>query len=86
MRGKRACPKCGSKDVHIGAQMNDYVEYVAPKPASIRAYENPSAMIFKGARDVQVVADVCTDCGFIELYAENPEKLKMLQGQKRLRR
>ncbi len=81
MREDKKCPKCDSLNVYVGAQLNDHVEHFMPQQASVRAFENPGALFFKGARDAHVVADVCCDCGFIEFYASNPDVFKMLLGQ-----
>jgi len=40
-------------------------------------YRKPQALIFKGQVRTTVSAWVCASCGFIELYADNPESLKI---------
>jgi hypothetical protein len=81
MREKAVCLKCGSEDLHIGAELSDRFDYAARTSATVRAYENPDAFLFKGPRDTNVVANVCIDCGFIEFYATNPKVFQSLKTQ-----
>lgn len=38
-------------------------------------YANPDAMIFKGGLNSSLYARVCGDCGYTELFVENPAEL-----------
>lgn len=75
MRKSGVCPKCGSTEVLVGAELSDRGESNVRKPATVRVYTNPDALIFKGAKDANVSADVCMSCGFLEFYAANPGTL-----------
>lgn len=75
MRKSGVCPKCNSTELLIGAQLtergNDNFRYAV----TVRVYEKPDALIFKGAHDAEVGADICMTCGFLELYVVNPSNL-----------
>ena len=75
MRKSGACPKCGSTEVLIGAELSDRGDGDMRHPAAVRVYEKPEALIFKGVHDAEVAADICMSCGFTELYVNNPAKL-----------
>ncbi|MBM3290115.1 MAG: hypothetical protein FJY92_08195 [Candidatus Hydrogenedentes bacterium] len=75
MRKSGVCPKCGSTELLIGAELSDRGESNIRHPATVRVYEKPEALIFKGAHDADVTADVCMTCGFMELYVNDPAKL-----------
>jgi hypothetical protein len=38
-------------------------------------YGNPEALIFKNRLYGKLTADICGDCGHVELRVENPEEL-----------
>jgi hypothetical protein len=42
---------------------------------SVAVYRHPDAWMFKGEVRCRVWAKVCGNCGFTELYAENPTEL-----------
>ena len=45
------------------------------KSVKIRTYKHPNAVIFKRAIRSELWAWVCADCGYMELYAVNPQAL-----------
>jgi hypothetical protein len=38
-------------------------------------YENPDALLFKGSNEGTLQARVCGECGYLELFLENPSEL-----------
>ncbi len=46
-------------------------------------YTNPKAWVFKGSVHAALKANICGDCGYTELIAENPAALyeAYLKGQ-----
>ncbi|MFN2513245.1 MAG: hypothetical protein ABR568_17710 [Pyrinomonadaceae bacterium] len=42
---------------------------------SVEIYEKPDAMIFKGTHEGALTASICGECGYTELYVENPQEL-----------
>lgn len=38
-------------------------------------YENPDALIFKGSHEGTLYARVCGECGYTELFLDNPREL-----------
>jgi len=43
----------------------------------LATFRNPGALIFKGKQVTTVSAWVCSECGFIEFYADSPARLKL---------
>ncbi len=72
MKRTNTCPKCGSGDVIAGNWIGGQG---AGGPTYVATYRNPTAFIFKGRSDSKVSPYVCAECGYIELYADSPEKL-----------
>ena len=46
---------------------------------TLEVYENPSAIIFKGAHEAGLMADVCTDCGHVMLYITVDKALELAE-------
>ena len=42
---------------------------------SVVSYEDPNALVFKGAKRTALYARVCGECGYAELYVENPREV-----------
>ncbi len=77
MKATEECPKCGSKDVTANAVAEDQTNY-GPQAHKIAVYQKPDAIIFKEKSSSSLSAWVCTDCGYVEFYADNPSALKRL--------
>ncbi len=69
------CSKCGSEKLIPLATMVDQGEYSDGRLKAFVAYTNPEAWVFKGAVYAQLRANVCGQCGYTELIAENPAAL-----------
>ena len=41
----------------------------------VLVYEDPNALVFKGAQKGTLYAQICGECGFAEFYLENPQEL-----------
>jgi predicted nucleic-acid-binding Zn-ribbon protein len=68
------CAKCGSQKVIPDAGILDQGQY---SDGTLKAkYErHPSAFFFKGRASTRLLARICVQCGYTELYAEHPEVL-----------
>jgi uncharacterized OB-fold protein len=68
------CVKCGSSRVIPRAKVYDQGEY---SDGTLKAAfeQNPSAWFFKGRVLSNLYAVICGDCGFTELYEQNPGTL-----------
>jgi len=69
------CPKCDSTKIVVDAKVHDRGRGLMDEEMSISTYRNPDALIFKETRSSNVSAWVCPDCGYIELYADDPRNL-----------
>lgn len=74
MKSTSKCPKCGSRDIIRDAKPiagSDYGDLL------IATFRKPEAVLFKGLQTSKLSAWVCTDCGFLELYADDPKRLQV---------
>ena len=69
------CTKCGSDKIMPLASLLDQGEYSDGSLKAVVAYTNPEAWIFKGAITTRLRASMCGECGFTELFAENPKEM-----------
>ncbi len=65
------CNKCGSEKIIPLATMVDQGEYSDGRLKAVVAYTNPEACVFKGAAYAKLRANICGECGYTELIAEN---------------
>lgn len=69
------CLKCHSKEVMTGiGLMTNTGE--GNKIAELFIDEDPEAIFFKSRITSALNARVCSVCGFVEFYAQDPDKLK----------
>jgi predicted nucleic-acid-binding Zn-ribbon protein len=76
MKSKNKCPKCGSSDIIADAKAIDRRRY-DEAPLSVATFANPEAFLFKGKLSTTMSAWVCADCGYVELYADSPQSIKV---------
>ena len=69
------CLRCGSDSVIPDVRLIDVGEGDSRKPQEVGVQKNPDALLFKDEIRVQMQAQVCADCGFVEAYAVDPEAL-----------
>ena len=69
------CSKCGSQEVIPCVRIRDRGEGNFGGDLQVEVYENPSALIFKGAHAGTLRASICGNCGCAELYVSNPQEL-----------
>jgi predicted nucleic-acid-binding Zn-ribbon protein len=73
MKRTGKCPKCGSKSIIQDAKPINSGDVGA---LAVVKYRNPDAIMFKGKLMTTLSAWVCEDCGFVELYADEPDFVK----------
>ena len=66
------CPKCNSTKV---IPKVDIIASGTGRRIKALVLANPKAMLFVGANLNNLNACICGDCGFTEIYAENPQNL-----------
>ncbi len=69
------CLKCGSDAVIPDVRLIDRREGNARMPAELGVETKPDALMFTGEVRVSTRAQVCGDCGFVEVYAADPRTL-----------
>lgn len=69
------CPSCGSQKIVMDAEFPDAVDFGVARAAILRVAARPKAAIFKERAESTLTADVCGECGFVQLYVTRPDKL-----------
>jgi ribosomal protein S27AE len=69
------CSKCGSERVILLVGMMDQGQYSDGTLKALVGYTNPEAWVFKGAVYAKLKANICGECGYTELIAEDPAAL-----------
>jgi predicted nucleic-acid-binding Zn-ribbon protein len=69
------CPKCRSQKIIPDVSIEDRGMSNVPWNLSVRVEEKPDALLFKGRHTDILKAWVCGECGYTELYVENPQAL-----------
>jgi predicted nucleic-acid-binding Zn-ribbon protein len=77
MKQSGKCPRCGCTDIIADAKAMDHGHLNSPLEMTVATYRNPQALFFKGQQATNVSAWVCAGCGFVEYYADTPDKLKL---------
>jgi predicted nucleic-acid-binding Zn-ribbon protein len=75
MASPTTCSKCRSTKMISKVHIRDYGDHMSNNQLSVEIYEDPKALIFKGTHEGALNAWICGDCGFTELYVENPQEL-----------
>ncbi|MBD3675927.1 MAG: hypothetical protein HUJ26_20655 [Planctomycetaceae bacterium] len=68
------CEKCGSDKIIPEVKMLDSGQYSAGN-TKVVIHGNPEAIFFKERFYGELTADICGECGHVELNAANPEEL-----------
>lgn len=68
------CSQCGSEKIIPVAGVADQGQ---SSDGTLKAYvcTNPEAWVFKGTVYARLKANICGECGYTELIAENPSAL-----------
>jgi ribosomal protein S27AE len=69
------CSKCGSAKVIPLVGMIDQGQGSDGTLMARVGYTNPEAWVFKGSVYAKLKANICGECGYTELVAENPGAL-----------
>ncbi len=69
------CPKCGSDRIMSDVKIVDHGHLDTRHNLSIEFHRNPNAWVLKGTQKGVLLADVCGQCGHIELSVGNPAEL-----------
>jgi hypothetical protein len=68
------CPRCGSAKMMLGVTVCDLGES-SGGILKVVIYGNPAALFFKDRLYGELTADICGDCGHVELRVRNPQEL-----------
>lgn len=73
-RPRPVCPRCGSSRMMLGVTICDQGEG-SGGTLNVVICGDPSALIFKDRLYGELKADICGDCGHVELRVRNPKAL-----------
>ncbi len=69
------CSKCGSDKIIPDVKIIDHGYMDSKHDLSIEFNKNPGAWLFKGTQKGTLFANICGQCGHVELSVNNPEEL-----------
>jgi len=69
------CSKCGSSKIIPLASMIDQGQHSDGRLKAHVGYTKPEAWVFKGAVYAKLKANICGECGYTELVAEDSTAL-----------
>ena len=69
------CSKCGSDKIMSDVKIVDHGYMDSKHDLTIEFYTNPSARVFKGPQKGTLFANICGQCGYVELSVSNPEEM-----------
>ena len=72
---KGTCPKCNSEKIMHNVRVIDRNGDCQDKNLSVRLEREPKALLFKGAETFGLSACICGECGYTELFADNPAEI-----------
>jgi predicted nucleic-acid-binding Zn-ribbon protein len=75
MKKTRTCPKCGCTNIIGDARAVDRGDVNSVRDMEVATYRKPDALIFREKQVTTVSAWVCSDCGYVEYYADNPANI-----------
>ena len=71
----RRCLRCGSDSLIPDVRIVSRDSNASHEPIYLGVQTNPAAMLFKGEVRSTLHAQVCADCGAVELTAADPDAL-----------
>jgi predicted nucleic-acid-binding Zn-ribbon protein len=71
-RELQPCAKCGSTRIIPRARVTELAPDSHEVSVRVAVTERPEALVFKGERRVDTYAKVCGECGYAELYVDDP--------------
>ena len=77
------CPKCKSDKIIPRVRIMDRGQYgIDAGNLTVVFYEDPGALVFKGAHQGSLFARVCGECAYTEMFLENAEDLYALYRER----
>ncbi len=71
MTNPKKCSKCGSTQVINEVKVVDTYD----EDLKVQVQQRPQALLLKGTVRVPLKAQVCSTCGYTELYATDPKRV-----------
>ena len=64
------CLNCSGSNIASGIRVIDRGHGDGKRDLKLEVYDKPDALVFKGAHDASLHADVCKECGHVMFYVE----------------
>jgi predicted nucleic-acid-binding Zn-ribbon protein len=77
MKKSGKCPKCECTNIIADAKAIDRTEGHVQREMTLATFRKPDALIFKEKQTTPVSAWVCSECGYVEFYADQPYGIKL---------
>jgi predicted nucleic-acid-binding Zn-ribbon protein len=81
MKQTGKCPKCGSSRIIADAKAVDRGHQNSHRELSVATFRKPDAIFFKEKQETTVSAWVCSECGYVEFYADYPYNIRLPEAQ-----
>jgi len=75
MMQSQSCPNCGSTEIIPRVRVVDNAPSGGKIDLAVEICENPDALLFKGTHIGKLYARICGNCGYTELFVENPREI-----------
>jgi predicted nucleic-acid-binding Zn-ribbon protein len=69
------CPKCQSTKRVPNVRFIDRGDSNSTHDAALEIARHPEALIFRGSQRFALEANVCGECGYVELFVQDPQAL-----------
>lgn len=83
MKEVLACSKCNAEKIMRGRIPDRGDSNIGFGDLAVLVYEDPKALVFKGAHKGTLYAQICGECGYAEIYLENPQELYAVYQSKK---
>ncbi len=77
------CLQCGSKDIVKNVRIVDRGDHLTRHDLNLEVYANPSAWVFKDAKQGILRANVCAECGFVMISVSKSDAIKLKQAKQK---
>jgi hypothetical protein len=78
---RMTCACCGSEKILAGVSVLDRGKNNYRYNLTLETFDNPNAILMKGAHRAEVLARVCERCGHVMLFANPRDVTDLKEGQ-----
>ena len=71
----KECSNCKSNNIISNVRIIDHGHGDYKRDLALETYKDPNAIFFKGTKRFPLKTEVCSNCGKVEFYIDNPQEL-----------